>query len=266
MAERITLKISRVRDEGGRSRTLFFPCDAGVLPGQFYMVTDYEGGEKPISVSDRGPDGLALTVKDAGPFTHRLCGKKPGDLISLRGPFGSSFRIVPGRVLLVGGDCGIAPLHFLCRGLLEAGAEVTVINGARKAEELLLGERFRGLPVDYREAVEDSGGRETAVDAARRLLSEKKFDFVYASGPEMMLVNLKPVLAGIPCQFSMERYMKCGVGICGGCACDPTGLRICVEGPVLDGEAVDGLSDFGRYRRDATGARVPFNSAAVRKT
>jgi dihydroorotate dehydrogenase electron transfer subunit len=230
------------------------------------MITDYEGGEKPISVSDFGPDGLALTVKEAGPFTARLCGKKPGDLISLRGPFGSSFRIALGKALLVGGGCGIAPLHFLARELLAAGAEVTVINGAKTAGELLLGERFRGLPVDYREAVEDAPEGHTAVDAARRLIAEKSFDFVYASGPEMMLVNLKPLLTGLPYQFSMERYMKCGVGICGGCACDPTGIRICVEGPVLDGEAVEGLSDFGVYKRDATGKRVYFNSSAARKT
>jgi dihydroorotate dehydrogenase electron transfer subunit len=266
MAERTTLKISRVRDEGGRSKTLFFPLAAEVLPGQFYMITDYEGGEKPVSVSVSGPEGLALTIKEAGPFTNRLCGKKPGDLLSLRGPFGSFFRIVPGKVLLVGGGCGIAPLHFLSLHLLSAGTEVTVINGAKKAEELLLGERFRALPVDYREAVEDVPGGMTAVEAARRLLEQKRFDFVYASGPEMMLVNLKPLLTGLPYQFSMERYMKCGVGICGGCACDPTGLRICVEGPVLDGETVEGLKDFGVYKRDASGARVYFNSAAGRKT
>jgi dihydroorotate dehydrogenase electron transfer subunit len=52
--------------------------------------------------------------------------------------------------------------------------------------------------------------------------------------------------------------MKCGVGICGSCACDPTGIRICVEGPVLGREQIEKLADFGVYKRDATGARVYF--------
>jgi dihydroorotate dehydrogenase electron transfer subunit len=65
-------------------------------------------------------------------------------------------------------------------------------------------------------------------------------------------------LPDIPYQFSFERYMKCGVGICGSCACDPTGIRVCVEGPVLHRAQIEKLTDFGVYKRDATGARVYF--------
>jgi len=260
MAERITLKISEVRKEGERAKTLFFEADLPVKPGQFFMVADYEGGEKPISVSEYGDGCIGITVKEAGPFTRRLAGKEPGDLISLRGAYGSSFFISPGRALLVGGGCGIAPLHFLARVLVKAGAEVTVVNGSKSRGDLIFGDRFAELPVEYHGTSEDAGEGLTAVETARELLDSQgggpDYDRVYAAGPERMLVNLRPLLGEIPYQFLMERYMKCGVGMCGSCVCDPLGIRMCVEGPVLAKELVERLEDFGVYRRDAAGSKV----------
>jgi dihydroorotate dehydrogenase electron transfer subunit len=54
--------------------------------------------------------------------------------------------------------------------------------------------------------------------------------------------------------FSLHRYMKCGVGLCGSCAIDPGGLRVCSEGPVFRGDQLRG-TEFGRYSRDASGRR-----------
>ncbi len=260
MAERRTLKISAVRKEGDRAKTLYFETDLPVKPGQFFMVADYEGGEKPISVSEFEGGRIGITVKEAGPFTRRLAGKEPGDLISLRGAYGSSFFISPGKVLLVGGGCGTAPLHFLARTLVEAGAEVTVVNGAKSRGDLIFGDRFAELPVEYFGVSEDEGEGLTAVETAKRLLDGPDrglhYDRVYAAGPERMLVNLRPLLGSLPYQFLMERYMKCGVGMCGSCVCDPLGIRMCVEGPVLGRELVERLDDFGVYKRDAAGNKI----------
>jgi dihydroorotate dehydrogenase electron transfer subunit len=55
----------------------------------------------------------------------------------------------------------------------------------------------------------------------------------------------------IPCQVSIERYMKCGVGVCGSCAID--GKLCCVDGPVFSGKEVLSFSEFGKPHRDATG-------------
>lgn len=218
MAERLTLKILRVRQEGPRARTLYFETTLSVLPGRFVMVSDFQGGEKPISVSEAEGGILGITVKEAGSFTRRLCGKNPGDLITLRGAYGSAFTLLPGKVLLVGGGCGIAPLHLLSRALLDAGSRVVVVNGARTQDDILFGDRFSKLPLEYHETAEDSGQGLTSVEAARRILEKTPFDHVYAAGPELMLANLRPHLAKLPYQFLMERYMKCGVGICGSCA------------------------------------------------
>ncbi|MGZ4869671.1 MAG: iron-sulfur cluster-binding protein, partial [Halobacteriota archaeon] len=63
------------------------------------------------------------------------------------------------------------------------------------------------------------------------------------------------VAAGMQSQFSLQRYIKCGVGLCGSCCIDPSGLRACIDGPVFTGQQLDG-SDFGKYMRDATGRKV----------
>jgi NAD(P)H-flavin reductase len=75
MPERVTLKIADVRPEGGRAKTLYFATDMRILPGQFLMVADYGGGEKPISVSEAENGRVGITVKESGPFSRRLCGK-----------------------------------------------------------------------------------------------------------------------------------------------------------------------------------------------
>nr|HID12973.1 hypothetical protein [Anaerolineae bacterium] len=81
---------------------------------------------------------------------------------------------------------------------------------------------------------------------------------IYACGPEPMLVALRRLCRErtIPGQLSVERYMKCGFGICGQCALD--GYLVCQDGPVFDVEQLDGLRDFGHAHRSATGRRLPI--------
>ena len=259
MAERETLKIAKTQNEGSSAVTLYFESAMKVLPGQFLMVTDYEGGERPVSVSIADGEIIAITVKKVGPFSQRLCSKKAGDFISLRGPYGNPFTPISGTSLLVGGGCGIAPLYLLAKELIVLGSKVIVVNGARFSGDILLADRFRGLDgIDYRETSEDTGEKLTSVQLAERVMEKEQIDFAYAAGPELMMAALKKSLGSIPYEFSFERYMKCGVGICGSCACDPTGIRICVEGPVLTRGQVEKLNDFGVYKRDATGERIYF--------
>ncbi|MDR1316941.1 MAG: hypothetical protein LBK13_08730 [Spirochaetales bacterium] len=258
MSDRVTLKIKRIVDEGPSAASLYFDSDMKVLPGQFVMLTDYEEGERPFSVADADGSGICLTIKRMGPFSKRICSKKAGDLISLRGPFGNPFTLVSGVSLLVGGGAGIAPLYLLARGLIASGNRVIVVNGARTQDALLLGAWFGRLDADYRETAEDTGEKLSSVQLAARILEREKVGCVYAAGPELMMAALKDILPDIPYQFSFERYMKCGVGVCGSCACDPSGIRVCVEGPVFGREQIEKLSDFGVYKRDSTGARVPF--------
>lgn len=74
-------------------------------------------------------------------------------------------------------------------------------------------------------------------------------------GPEVLMKKLWDMAYKfkIPAQFSLERYMKCGIGLCGQCCVDDVGWRVCVEGPVFWSDELSLITEFGKYRRDASG-------------
>jgi dihydroorotate dehydrogenase electron transfer subunit len=85
------------------------------------------------------------------------------------------------------------------------------------------------------------------------------YDTICVCGPERMMYSVLTRLAkdGVADrgQFSLHRYMKCGVGVCGSCCIDPGGLRVCRDGPVFSGDILL-ESEFGHYARDASGKRI----------
>ena len=129
--------------------------------------------------------------------------------------------------------------------------------GARTAGEMMFTEDFARLGAQF--ATDDGtlGRPGLATNLAERLCDEEKFDVIYGCGPEPMLVALKKLAdeRGVDCQLSLERHMKCGIGVCGSCCVDGSGICICREGPVLDKAELDRVADFGLPHRDATGAR-----------
>ena len=74
----------------------------------------------------------------------------------------------------------------------------------------------------------------------------------------MLLVKMVGLAAqaNIPIQCSLERYMKCGLGICGSCQCGK--FTVCKDGPVFDGQTLLEIEDFGKWKRDASGKIVWF--------
>ncbi len=260
MNKRITLKIDKIENEAKDIKTFFFRHKLSAKPGQFIMLTDFEGGEKPFSISDCTEEYFSVTIKKIGDFTSRLFQKDVGDFMSVRGAFGSSFFVSKGKVLLVGGGYAVPTFYFLSKVLLEKGADVTLINGARSKNELLFIDKLTKLGMNLINTTDDGslGEKGTAVDIAQQVLENENFDFVYASGPEMMMKILQPLLKNINYQFNLERYMKCGIGICGSCTMDPLGIRLCCEGPVVSKKVVEQLTEFGNYHREASGKRTLF--------
>jgi len=258
--KRVTLKIDKITEEALNIKTFTFKHALGAEPGQFIMLTDFEGGEKPFSISDCTKEEFFITVKRIGEFTARLFQKCVGDFVSIRGAYGSSFFISKNKVLLVGGGYAVPTFYFFAKVLLEAGADVTLINGARTKDEHVFADRFRELDIKVINVTDDGsfGEKGTAVDIAQKIMSQDKFDFLYASGPEMMMKALQDVIGDLNYEFLFERYMKCAIGICGNCTMDPLGLRLCVEGPVLPKEKIELLTEFGKYHRDASGKRITF--------
>ncbi len=87
------------------------------------------------------------------------------------------------------------------------------------------------------------------------------FDQFYVCGPELMMKSVLDIFqaAGLEAmaQLSLHRYFKCGMGVCGACTIDPSGLRVCRDGPVLSGDLLT-KSELGMYHRDATGKKIMF--------
>jgi len=245
----------------------------GASPGQFLMVWIPGVDEIPMSIAAANPNTgrIEFAAARVGDATTQLHQAKPGTLLGLRGPLGRGFTLPndpqDGPLLLVAGGCGAAPLLFAASWASAKGWEVHVVLGAPNAHELLYRRRFRRYATNLLLATEDgsAGMKGTAVDAAALLLkgghphAPPTYAACLACGPEPMLQALVKLARRhrVSLQVSLERYMKCGVGICGHCIIDGWGTRICTEGPVLPANKLRG-TDFGVLTRDATGRRRPL--------
>lgn len=261
-----TVKIVELIEETRAIKT--FVLDAALpdaQPGQFVMLWLPNVDEKPISIA--APDPLTLTVARVGPFSIALHDCRVGDYVGWRGPFGRPFQLRPGRpAVLVGGGYGGAPLYHLATCALRDGMpaeHIAVALGARRQDHLIFVDRFRALGLEPLIATDDGsvGYKGYVTDAVVKYLDAHQPDqtpVIYGCGPEGMLVALYRIARerGFEAQLSVERYMKCGFGLCGQCAMD--GLLVCLDGPVLTLDQLDGVQDFGRFHRSTTGRRMPM--------
>ncbi len=250
-------RIVEVIRETPSVKTFVFDSAIEARPGQFVMLWLPGVDEKPMSIAGMHP--LTISVAKVGPMTTALHALGVGDTVGWRGPFGRPFRLELERpALLVAGGYGSAPLYALAQEALAAGLEVTVAIGARVADELLYADKFERLGVPVLLSTNDGsrgvkGFVTDAIVGSPEL--ERRSWSVYACGPEPMLVALHRLCRerGWNGQLSVERYMKCGFGICGQCALDD--LLVCVDGPVMTLDRLEGKHDFGRWHRGPTGRK-----------
>lgn len=244
--------IKEIIDENIVTKTLVLEQKITAQPGQFAMLWLPGVDEKPFSFSGIGKN-MAFTVKRVGPFTEKLHQLAEGDMLGFRGPYGNGFSAVGKEVCVIMGGCGAAPLLPLVKRLDANG--ITIILAASTRQELLfmdeLEEFGHVLPVTDDGSL---GRKGVATDMLAEVLLLKKFDQMYACGPEPMLGQVVKItnMDKIPCEVSLERYMKCGIGICGSCCID--GMRVCKEGPVFDAQKIADIK-LGKYTRKASGAR-----------
>ncbi|MDR0309574.1 MAG: dihydroorotate dehydrogenase electron transfer subunit [Candidatus Methanoplasma sp.] len=248
-----TVRIIGVTEDSFDTKTFEFQWDERASPGQFIMVWMPGMEEIPMSLSKT--DRIkSITVKNIGADTHKLHSLGIGDPIRIRGPYGKGFDIKKGaRMLIVGGGVGIAAVIPVVK---ETGADTII--GAKTEKEIIMddvaGKYSKNLWIST-----DDGSRGymgNAVQLMREKAAEKEYDVVLACGPEVMLYHLYNACTelDIDCQFSLERHMKCGVGVCGSCMMDD--VRICKDGPVLNREQISKLKDFGTSKMDECGRRV----------
>jgi dihydroorotate dehydrogenase electron transfer subunit len=215
--------------------------------------------ELPMSLSYTGePKGV--TIKAMGDTSRRALSIPTGTPVGIRGPYGNRFDLSPKRILLVGGGSGTAVLAPAAEAAAERGSNIVAALGATTASELLFVDRLRSISESVEISTDDGslGYHGYVTDLGRRLLSGLPFDAVWTCGPEVMM---KKVIAAaeechVPVFCSMERQMKCAMGMCDACAFGP--YHVCVDGPVFPAEKLTPIPEFGRTKRDSSGRRVPL--------
>lgn len=253
----IMVKICDILEESPGVKTFFFKLNLDFKPGQFVMVWIPFLDEKPFAISYLQEGIAGISVLKRGAFTAALHGKKTGDTLGIRGPYGRGFDLKPDSdSCVIGGGIGMASLATLVeRRAGKQGENLTVIQGARTAAELIYQKRFRDMKLCTDDGT--AGFRGTTVDLLTDLLKKQRFGKVYACGPEKMLYRVAGLCREYKteCEVSLERYMKCGFGVCGQCDC--SGQRVCIDGPVFTIKELSAMDDFGRITITKTGERIP---------
>ena len=264
----IAVRVLEARAETPTQTTLVLDWSPEATPGQFVMVWNPGVDEVPMGFSQLRPRA-AITVQGLGEATAALRALGPGARLGVRGPLGHGFTMArKGEVcLLVGGGNGMAPLAALAEELIARDAEVHVAIGARTERELLFEARARSAGCARVEVATDDGTKGLhgfASVLARGMMEASAPDRVYTCGPEPMMRKVADDCwrTGVPFEASLERYMKCGIGVCDACAFGP--FLVCRDGPVLDGDRLRGVEDFGAFRRGPSGLREPFGGAKAR--
>ena len=233
-------------------------------PGQFNMLYAFGLGEVPISISGNPaqPAALVHTIRAVGPVTEAMWDLKSGDVLGVRGPFGTAWPVVEAEgsdIVIIAGGIGLAPLrpaiyHVLNRR--EEYGNVCIYYGARTPEDILYRpelEKWRGqfdLTVDVTvdRATGKWGGK---VGVVTRLVTRGGFDplqtVALVCGPEIMMRYAVKSLnqQGVPndrIYISMERNMKCAIGFCGHCQLGP--YFICKDGPVFRFDRIEPLLEI----------------------
>jgi len=225
----------------------------GFAPGQFSMLYSYGVGEVPISISgDPGvADRLVYTIRSVGAVSGALVSRTAGDLITMRGPFGSAWPVEEARhrdVLLVAGGIGLAPLRPVIYHVLRHRADYgrfILLYGARSPKELLFTRELKtwgSAPDAQVFTTVDTGGTSWRghVGVVTKLFGSIKLrpeqTVAMTCGPEIMMrfvtrqLEMQKV-ADRNIYLSMELNMKCAVGFCGHCQMGP--YFLCKDGPVF---------------------------------
>lgn len=231
------------------------------MPGQFMMVSIPHCGEAPISFSSSPTrtGTIHLSVRKAGKLTGAMHELGPGAIIGLRGPYGNSFPMeeLQGKDLLfVAGGIGLAPLRSVINYCLDHENDygtVTILYGSRSPSDIAFKEDIavweKHKKVTCLLTVDEGDKKwQGNVGVVTTLLDQIKPDIANSislvCGPPIMI---RFVLAGLNRMgfkdkdiiTTMERHMKCGVGVCGHCHMD--NKLICVDGPVFSRAALKNM-------------------------
>jgi dihydroorotate dehydrogenase electron transfer subunit len=247
----------RLRDRFYLLKVVAPPVAADCRPGQFVMLRSPKAGwpylNRPFSVYDSDGDSiLEIVYKVVGRATAVMSAMTGGDRVDLIGPLGTAFSPVEGisHMIAVAGGTGLPPLGFYCRRYAGSCDRMTLVIGAKTADELLVPVGLMAEGIEILSYTEDGtrGTRGLATDGLAKVLGS--IEAVTASagiaacGPKQMLGEVHRIAesAGAFCEVSVEEIMACGVGACMSCAIPDAGggyLHACTDGPVLKSSRID---------------------------
>ena len=245
------VKIEEIVREANNVKTFFFHDDSYPEPGQFYMIWIPGVDEFPMSISYIGTK-KGFTVKKIGAGTSAMHSLSENDRLWIRGPYGHGFTLISEPALVVGGGSGMATLG----PLIEKLPTPEVIIAARTDKEIIFRNRFRNIDVHFSTDDGSIGFHGFATELAEKFINKKNYKEIYACGPEPMLIGLIELAKNknIKIQASLERFMKCGIGICDSCSIN--GYRVCVDGPVFTEKELFAMSELGKINRSTSGKRM----------
>ena len=222
-------------------------------PGQFNMLYVFGVGEVPISISGdpAKPEVLVHTIRAVGATTRAMQKLQKGDWVGVRGPFGTAWPVDKAHghdVILIAGGIGLAPIRpALYHVLLHRGlyGRVVLLYGARTPRDMLFPTELREWRGRFDVVVDVTVDRATmewqgSVGVVTKMVQRSPFDpqsaMAFICGPEVMIRYAAQALqqrgtAASSILVSMERNMKCAVGVCGHCQFGP--WFVCKDGPVF---------------------------------
>lgn len=199
--------------------------------GQFYMLrteSNYPLLSRPISICDIDENSITFLYKVFGEGTKIFSKLRVGDKINLEGPYGKGYEKVDGKVALVGGGIGIAPLYLVAKNIKNCDAYLGFRN------EAVLVDEFKGVCKDVFVATDN--------EFVTKYLDVNKYDYILTCGPTPMMKSLIKMTENTNTKImvSLENHMACGVGACLVCTCKTTlgNKKTCKDGPVFWGEEV----------------------------
>jgi ferredoxin--NADP+ reductase len=219
-------------------------------PGQFVIIRLNKEGERiPLSLADIDSEKgtISLIVMSVGKTTTEMSTLNSGDdILDICGPLGQPTHIEKvGRIVLVGGGFGIAPLFPIAKALKSAGNEVIAIMGARSRDLLIYETEMQEICDEVLISTDDGskGIKGLVTDAVKNILEQNLIDLVIAIGPPVMMkfVSKTTEPFGVKTVVSLNPIMIDGTGMCGGCRVLVGGKTrfACTDGPEFDGHQVN---------------------------
>ncbi|MDR2707609.1 MAG: dihydroorotate dehydrogenase electron transfer subunit, partial [Nitrososphaerota archaeon] len=258
-----TTKIIDIITESPSVKTYTFKDkqSAKAKPGQFLMLWIPGIDEIPLSILDATDKGIiSVAVKTVGEATQHLHNMKPGATIGIRGPYGNSYTQNNGNTLLIGGGTGTAPLLFLAKTLsTNKTKKITIIIGAKTKNELLFTDQLNKICQEKNKLITTTndgthGIQGFVTEPLNTLLNQEKFDAIYTCGPEIMVKKIFELTQKHkqPLEASLERLMRCGIGLCGSCVIGK--YRVCRDGTVFNETQLNEIKEeIGNTKLDLSG-------------